>query len=413
MATDSGISTGPATSTGSSGSPFLVIPSSVTPNLSHQDRSFLQQANKASLTEILAGQQALDKAPDVGTREFARWMVTDHTSAGSALGTLAQEIGVSLSSTLNPQQQSELSKFSSLSGTAFSQAYDTMMVSDHAKTVALFQQEISTGQDPTVVSFAKQVLPMLEEHYQGSQILAASQPGTTATPSASRGEQVLSNLEQQAAGLLDREVARSSSNPSSSSGGGGKSYNAQDAQFVQQATTGGLTEVQEGQLAQNGSTGAREFGLWMVTDHTAMNAKLASIASQEGLSVPATPTPTQEAEISSLQSLSGSQLSSTYASNEVRDHVQTIVQFIAEADHGKDPALVEFAKESIPVLFQHLAGAVDLKVDQLGLSQSAAADAVNTVSGWLDSTPLALSAGLSYVPTSGQDSLAWTLPQHS
>jgi hypothetical protein len=104
----------------------------------------------------------------------------------------------------------------------------------------------------------------------------------------------------------------------------------------------------------------------MVTDHTAVNANLQTVAEQEGIIVPTTPTDAQQGEIMQLQSLSPSAFAATYINNQLDDHVNTLMQFIKEATTGQDPAIKAFAQNTFPTLAEHLVGAGNLKFEQIG-----------------------------------------------
>jgi putative membrane protein len=142
----------------------------------------------------------------------------------------------------------------------------------------------------------------------------------------------------------------------------------QDITFVQQATAAGLAEVTEGKLATTKSqnTDVVNFASRMVTDHTAGNEQLTTVAEQEGIQQPTSLPAEQQSEIVSLQSLSDPQFTQAYITGQVDDHVKTLMQFIDEANTGQDPAVVAFAQDQIPVLIQHLQAAVLLDLTLQG-----------------------------------------------
>ena len=222
---------------------------------------------------------------------------------------------------------------------------EAAQVPDHQQTLALFQQEAANGQNPTLKGLAQQAIPILEQHLAGAQQFSGSpSSGTT-----------------------------SQAPPPGGTGAATGTPSAQDVSFVQFAAQSGLTEVQEGELAVSSTPNpaVSEFGRWMVTDHTAVNANLQAAAKQEGITVPTAPTAAQQAEIMQLQSLSPRAFASTYINDQLDDHVTTLMQFIKEATTGQDPAIKAFALNTIPVLGEHLVGAGSLKIEQLGLGSVA------------------------------------------
>jgi putative membrane protein len=316
-------------------SALAVVPAADASLLNDQDRNFLQQAQIANLAESASGKTALQNTSNLASREFARWMIGDHSGQSEQLSSIAQQLGVSIPTTLDQQHQAEVDQLSSQTDGAFDQMYAQMGVQDHAQAIALFQQEVANGENPALVALARLSLPLLQAHYRQATILSG-QPGPGpggATPS-----------------ILSTE----------------------DQAFVRQAATSSLEEITEGQIAiGRGTVAGSEFGRWMSADHTAMNVALGTIAQEGGFSLPTTLTDTQQSDIIKLQNVSASAFEREYATDQVTDHARTLLAFVREANAGSDPALVEFAKSGIPILQQHLAGAVELNLDSMGIQPPA------------------------------------------
>src|SRR3954454_1855178 len=172
---------------------------------------------------------------------------------------------------------------------------------------------------------------------------------------------------------------------------------AQDVKFVAAAAQSGLLEVQEGQLAQARATdpAVGAFGARMVADHTAQNAALSSIAAQKGIAVPTSLSPEQQSEIFQLQSQNGSAFDAIYLRGQIKDHADTIIQFIQEVQAGQDPTIKAFAQNSLPLLADHLRASIELEVPRLGvaLSQPAVANDLQPSTGMLSALQ---SAGLPF-----------------
>ena len=323
-------------------SALAVVPTPDPSTLNGQDTAFLQQAQLSNLAEVTEGQVALQNTSDVATREFARWMIGDHSGQTAQLDSIAQQLGVTLPNALDPQHQAEIGQLSTLHDGAFDQAYAQSGVADHAQTIALFQQEAQGGQNPALVGLATQSLPLLQAHFEQASILAGQpDPGPGVPP-------VPANTVSTGAPL-----------------------GAQDQQFVDQAGTSSLAEIAEGQIAiQRGNPATSEFGRWMAADHTAMNTALGAIGQSEGFSLPTTVTQDQQSELNSLQSASDDNFQNVYATNQVVDHAKALMTFVGEANNGTDPALVAFAQSGVPVLEQHLLGAAELTLDSMGIAPS-------------------------------------------
>src|SRR5436305_6708764 len=116
--------------------------------------------------------------------------------------------------------------------------------------------------------------------------------------------------------------------------GSGKMMKSADAKFVRMAAQGGLAEVQLGQMAAQKGTNAdvKSFGQHMVDDHTKANDDLKAIAAKEGMTVPESLNPKDQALQSKLQNLSGAEFDRAYMKAMVKDHQEDVKEFQKEAN---------------------------------------------------------------------------------
>ncbi len=135
-----------------------------------------------------------------------------------------------------------------------------------------------------------------------------------------------------------------------------KMMKSADATFAMKAAQGGLAEVQLGQLAAQkaNSPEVKAFGQHMVDDHTKANNQLMSVAQGENMTLPTTMNAKDQAEYEKLQGLSGNAFDREYVSFMVKDHEQDVKEFQKEASHGQDTQMKNFAKQTVPVLKEHL-----------------------------------------------------------
>jgi putative membrane protein len=287
-----------------------------------QDQTFLQQAQLSNFAEVAEGKLAQTNSSTDTTRELGRWMIGDHGANSMVLSSLAERLVIAVPTSLDAQHQAEIADLSSRKDADFDQTYTTLGVADHARAMALFEQEIANGVNPAVVSFAEQTLPLLQAHYQQAAILAGVQPS---------------------ANIDSAPVTPKWSEPGQ--------WGDQDAAFVKQAATTSLTEIVEGQraIAQSDSATVDQYGRWMIADHTAMNVALQTIAGDRASLV--------SPEISH----DGASFEDIYLADQVFGHAKALMQFVTEADTGQNAALVDYAESALPVLAQHLASAVELR----------------------------------------------------
>jgi len=137
---------------------------------------------------------------------------------------------------------------------------------------------------------------------------------------------------------------------------GSKNLSPADRKFLTSAAEGGLAEVQMGQLAQQkGTTPAiKNFGQELVTDHSKANSELQQVASSVGVTLPTQPNAQQKAQYDKLSKMSGAQFDHAFVNYQIKDHEKDIAEFQREAKTGSNPAVKNFAAQTVPALQKHL-----------------------------------------------------------
>ena len=189
--------------------------------------TFLQMASQSDAFEIAASRMALDRSRNPRVKTFAQRMISDHsqssqalnggrplysssgewlgTTAGSTLagagigalvgGPVGAAVGAGVGATagtvaaattpgqsrdvpatgsvsapmrigvpLDPQKTAMLNELASTSGPQFDRLYGRYQQAAHAETLNLYQSYAQNGTDPALTSFAKSVIPHLEQH---------------------------------------------------------------------------------------------------------------------------------------------------------------------------------------------------------------------------------------------------------
>jgi putative membrane protein len=136
-----------------------------------------------------------------------------------------------------------------------------------------------------------------------------------------------------------------------------------DHEFMVEAASGGLMEVQLGQLAAtNASSGAvKEFGAMMVKDHGTANEELKALAAQKNITLPSTPGNDHQHHIDNLTGKKGADFDKEYMSMMVDDHQEDINKFEEASREAKDADVKAFATKTLPILKQHLEKAKTIK----------------------------------------------------
>jgi putative membrane protein len=127
-------------------------PTTKSSSLSAKDKTFMKKAAKGGMMEVAMGNLAAQNGQSDDVKSFGKRMVTDHSKANEELKSIAAKKGVKLPS----KEPSE--KWSS------DKAYMDMMVKDHEKDLAEFQEEANTGTDPDVKKFAEDTAKVVQEH---------------------------------------------------------------------------------------------------------------------------------------------------------------------------------------------------------------------------------------------------------
>ncbi|HEY0419693.1 MAG TPA: DUF4142 domain-containing protein [Acetobacteraceae bacterium] len=133
--------------------------------LSSVDTGFINAAAVGGLAEVQAGKLAAQHGSDQ-VKAFGNQMVTDHNKNNQELIQLARRKGHPPPTRVDAQHTDAMRALERNKGKEFDRAYMGMQVSDHERTVALFQRQTEIGNDPDLKAFAQQSLPILQQHLQ-------------------------------------------------------------------------------------------------------------------------------------------------------------------------------------------------------------------------------------------------------
>jgi putative membrane protein len=127
-------------------------PSKTAGGLSAADKSFMTNAAKGGMMEVEGGKMAAANSQNADVKKFGNRMVADHSKANDELKAIAAKKGVSL-----PNAKEGMSWKSD-------KKYMDMMVKDHEKDLAEFQQEAKNGSDADVKKFADKTAKVVQKH---------------------------------------------------------------------------------------------------------------------------------------------------------------------------------------------------------------------------------------------------------
>jgi putative membrane protein len=132
-----------------------------------------------------------------------------------------------------------------------------------------------------------------------------------------------------------------------------KSRIQEELNFIVEAATNCLMEVELGQMAQQKglSPKVKEFGLNMETDHSQVLVLLQELSARKNITLPIQHDNKQGEK---LLKLNGDDFDRKYIKLMVDDHEQELGKYNKIATEGKDPETKAFAAGQLDVLKQHL-----------------------------------------------------------
>lgn len=168
---------------GLAASPAAVLAQDARPTKTMQqaDLQFVREAAGGGMAEVELGRLAAGTATNPNVKKFGQMMVDDHSKANQQLAQLAKQKKLEVPATLPPDAKAAKERLSQLSGMEFDRAFMRQMLNDHQKTIALFQRQAESGEDPELRQLAKQTLPVLQQHLELAQQIDSQMSGTPGT----------------------------------------------------------------------------------------------------------------------------------------------------------------------------------------------------------------------------------------
>ena len=130
-----------------------------------------------------------------------------------------------------------------------------------------------------------------------------------------------------------------------------------DRDFVMKAASGGMMEVELGNIAQQNAASQRvkDFGSMMVRDHSSANQELTSFASRRNLMMNTDSLMNlHKSHIDALKNKTGAAFDKAYMSMMVSDHKKDVSEFDKAGKMCKDQECIAFASKTLPTLHMHL-----------------------------------------------------------
>lgn len=143
-----------------------------------QDTDFYRQALDGGRKEVAAATLASANASDAGVKSYADMLVKNHTAMNQQVATAAGQADAAAPA----PDAGATADLQGRTGADFDRAFVDMMVMDHEKTIALFENAAQNASTDQAKSLAQGALPKLRAHLQAARDLQAKLGGATANP---------------------------------------------------------------------------------------------------------------------------------------------------------------------------------------------------------------------------------------
>jgi putative membrane protein len=133
-------------------------------------------------------------------------------------------------------------------------------------------------------------------------------------------------------------------------------YSPLDEEILRSSIQGDRFEIVGGKIAEThaGSARVQHLGTRLVKDHTKSLREAVALAKRLGISVPSTPSTSEEWELGMVSSLSGNAFDVAYSRLEVQDHKMDIEEVHTELQGGSNAEIRALERKDLPVLRYHL-----------------------------------------------------------
>jgi putative membrane protein len=132
--------------------------------------------------------------------------------------------------------------------------------------------------------------------------------------------------------------------------------NAQDRTYLHDSAQGDLLEVRGGRLAVRKTDRAKveAFGHRMVRDHSREYRETRKLGREVGYAVPTRPSRGERRVLTLMRSLAPHSFPCAYIAYEWEDHQLDIADAQDEIKDGRNPKVIQDARQALPMLRKHL-----------------------------------------------------------
>ncbi|MCA1567936.1 MAG: DUF4142 domain-containing protein [Acidobacteria bacterium] len=129
------------------------------------DHKFMMDAAHANMAEMKMWDMVAQRATSPDVKSFAQMTAADHTKANAELAQIAQKMGMTLPTELDPHHRAVMDGMSKLSGMEFDMAYVKHQMAGHAMMVDMLMMYDKMGKNRDLEAYAEKMRPAVERHY--------------------------------------------------------------------------------------------------------------------------------------------------------------------------------------------------------------------------------------------------------
>lgn len=320
------------TPTTSPAQPASTQPGATGPVAVKGDSSLIVAVDGSNSAELSLGRLAQQKAMNSQVKQFAQRMVNDHQSMQNEWRAVASQGGVTISGTVNPTYQQQVTRLNQLTGAEFDRAFMSAMVQNHQSAVNAFQSRGLNSRSMEVRNLVNKGLPIIQEHLRVARQL-----------SAQVGEDSIATI----AGQQGQGKGK---------GKGNKGQTEAERKFIGENNAEDFLMIQLGQLAARKATdnSVKEFGRRMASEYTDMDKQWVAMETKNNLEVQHGMGPNHKAKLTKLEKLSGREFDRQYITVVIKDLSGHLSYHKKEGRAQKLAPVRQLVEKRIPVMEKQL-----------------------------------------------------------
>lgn len=157
-------------------SPLVLALVAATNGPSPTDSAFVRSALQADAAELSDAAVAANSS-DPAVRAYAGRITADHTQATNRLVAIAGPLGIDTSAAKipsaiagsSPEPAGGANAMQVTAGNPPAAEYFKQEIAAHERTISLYQKEAQSGDDSALKQYARQMIPVLQQHLQLAQ----------------------------------------------------------------------------------------------------------------------------------------------------------------------------------------------------------------------------------------------------